>query len=135
MSKNTKIAVIVVSAAVLVIILGLLGYIILNPGLHSTSNYRNGLRLTKIRALQSTLELYFDDQKHYPPSLEQIPIKYGAVEPFPIVKINHPACPGQDPYDYHQVDGGNSYLITFCLPESDSRYLAGYHIASPEGIK
>ena len=128
--------------AIIAVILGavLSGLLIyaffLNPSTYSTSTYRNGLRLRVVRQLSSALVLYFKENHKYPDSLNSLVPNYiGVISSFPILDIKKPSCLVNEHYEYYSTNNGADYLITFCLPEKDYQYSAGYHLLNSAGIK
>lgn len=115
-------------------------FLYVNPHPHSTSIYRNGRRIAVVRQLASALELYFNDNKKYPNSLQELVPNYiGVLGSFnsegnlkPKDKVY---CDPKEQYSYMVLDEGKSYSLKFCLPENDHEYKGGYHIESPEGLK
>ena len=106
-------------------------YILFKPAVHDTSIYRNWSRLRVIGQTQSSLELYFEDNKKYPADLSALVPKYlGLVTSFPVLNIKNPVCPLAEPYLYEVSQDMKGYKITFCLPESSNEYKAGYQIAT-----
>jgi hypothetical protein len=138
MQKVFKIVLIIIG---IIFLLGgcLFLYLYLNPHPHDTSTYRNGNRLGKIRSLASSLELYFDDYKKYPETLDELFPKYGKAEPFSANGILQPRskvfCSPDEQYQYSPLNQNKNFIIVFCLPENSPQYAGGYHILSPDGIK
>jgi len=111
----------------------------MNPSLHGTAVYRNGLRIQQIRRIKSSLELYYNDHKKYPQTLQELVPQYmGKLEVFPNVfqmeGIKKPACPIYEPLQYNVAPDASRYTIKFCLPENTLGYEAGYQIVTPEAI-
>mgnify|MGYP001794250670 CR=1 FL=1 len=114
----------------------------LNPHPHDTSTYRNGRRLVLVRLLVRGLEIYFQDHKTYPNDLSELSPNYIVVSDMPSFSANglliprsKTYCDPNEQYSYERINDGKSYLIKVCLPESDSEYTGGYHVAGPNGVK
>jgi hypothetical protein len=90
-------------------------------------------RIADIRQTASALELYFNDNNGYPPSLANLTPAYITVLP------SVPTPPGgncsaeQNNYTYSLI-GPTHYTLTFCLGTAIGGYPAGPHTLSEAGV-
>lgn len=101
-------------------------------------------RIADIRQLSTALELYYNDNGGYPPSLAIIaPMYIAAIPSAPLPPLGN-CTEGNNKYSYQPA--GTSYMgtsatvypeyqMTFCLGSSTAGYGAGPRTATPQGIQ
>lgn len=94
---------------------------------------RDAKRLADVRQLASAVELYFNDNEHYPTDLEElIPTYVGALPVVPTPQDGTCAAE-QNKYSYKGSD--KTYTLSFCLGNPTGGYTPGPHVLSEQGIR
>ena len=99
---------------------------------------RNAKRVADIKQIQTALEVYFNDNDSYPPSVTfgTGSIATSGVTYMSIVPSNptpYDCTPGSE-YTYAYEDSGASYTIEYCLGEDTGGLSSGVQHATPAGI-
>jgi type II secretory pathway pseudopilin PulG len=131
-----------------IIIISIIGVVILSMIIVLSLLSLNGARITtydmkrifNIRDIQSALQLYYSDVKHYPEQLDfDKPLKFNDTiyinNPMPTVYSTYTGrgfCPKDFKMQYLQKDNGQSYQILFCIDNITWGINAGYHVVSPQ---
>lgn len=124
---------------------------LLAPDEDTTVLSHDYLRIVDIRAIQTALEIYYNDQQSYPSgtglvldseSLDQNGWTNNPITSTYIDLNGTPSSPegsctaSQNDYTYTRTNSGSSYVISFCLGGSvpSVGLTAGVHQANPSGI-
>jgi hypothetical protein len=94
---------------------------------------RDQQRLLDMTAIESALNLYFDDYGSYPSTNNALPKGldiYLEFWPQPAAANN---CK-QNSYSYTQKAGGTDYAVSFCLEDPATGLSSGMHTLSSKGI-
>jgi len=99
------------------------------------SKSRDARRVSEIKMLQQSLELYYDDVKQYPEKITYGgSLDYNGVTYMPTVPQNPTPndgkCPNDFEYQYKLTSNGQSYELTYCLG-TDYKEERGYHTVNP----
>lgn len=95
--------------------------------------------LNDVSVIRGALELYYNNSGAYPSELKpgQPLIKDGVVYlgAVPLLNIVNQASPcfGKN-YQYELKNGGNSYVLTFCLESPSQGLTVGENMAGPSGF-
>ncbi len=101
-------------------------------------------RIADIRQIQTSLELFYNDNNRYPTALNGIVNINDGSPKWSTYMFTWPTAPtppggncstSQNAYGYEQLSSGNDYRLTFCLGAATSVYSAGPRTASPSGIQ
>lgn len=93
---------------------------------------RDAKRLADIRQLASAVELYFNDNEHYPIDIEElVPTYIGAL---PIVPTPQDGTCTAEQNKYSYKGSGKTYTLSFCLGNTTGGYSPGPHVLSEQGI-
>jgi hypothetical protein len=114
--------------------LGLLSSVVLLSLSSARAKSRDAKRLADIRQTASALELYFNNKKAYPETLNQTTPNYIGVVPAPPKPADGTCSEEQNQYAYKKL-GKEQYELNFCLGNSAGGYLAGMHTLTEKGIK
>lgn len=124
---------------VVIAIIGLLSTLAVVALNNARQKSRDAKRISDIKQIQTSLELYFNDANGYPElvttgnTLEYDNTIYMSIVPDnPEPRTDGP-CPGID-YAYTQDDSGTSYTIVYCLGGTTGGVSAGTTNATPAGI-
>ncbi len=108
------------------------------------SKARDARRVADVRQIQTALELFYNDNGHYPASTDGQPSKTdGGQYKFSTYIANYPQSPtpadggckdSNNKYFYEQLEKGESYKLDFCLGHDTSSFKAGVLRASPIGM-
>lgn len=134
---------------VVIAIIGLLASVVLLALNSARAKARDAKRIADIRQLASALELYFNDNSHYPTNSASFAVLSNASAPglspqyiglMPSAPLPPDNCnatgQGANEYDYTGGTGtGAGYTLTFCLGGPTGGYPAGVHTLTPSGIQ
>lgn len=142
--KNKK-AFTLIELLVVIAIIGLLATISVIALNNARAKSRDAKRVADIKQVQTALELYFNDENHYPSNAEFASgsidststngtTTYMAQIPLAPTPSDGGCSDAHNTYVYSQLQGGNSYRITFCLGGQTGSLAAGYTLADPSGF-
>lgn len=128
-----------VELMIVIVIIGVLTTLIIVSLDNTKMTARNARRLADIKQIQLALKMYYNDTGMFPTSI--VPgssISRGGANYMLRVPANPKpwpdnGCPDQD-YQYKQLEGGQRYILSFCLGDTTDDLSKGTHIATANGI-
>ncbi|MFZ4632069.1 MAG: type II secretion system protein [Patescibacteria group bacterium] len=151
--KNSK-GFTLIELLVVIAIIGLLSTLSVVALNTSRARSRDARRLSDIKQIQTSIEMYYAANNHYPERTTgdgligiyngsgytyYMPVSsnaYMSTTPTPPMPLDG-ACVGlsmADKYYYAQTNNGTSYIIRFCLGSKTGDVKAGFNNATPTGI-
>ncbi len=100
----------------------------------SQTQTRDTTRLSDVRKLASSLELYFNDKNSYPKDLSELKPDYAASIPMAPEPPDGKCTETNNKYSYKQLSPLN-FQLNFCLGSATGGYSDGEHTLSPAGIQ
>ncbi|WKZ24399.1 MAG: prepilin-type N-terminal cleavage/methylation domain-containing protein [Patescibacteria group bacterium] len=135
-TKNKK-AFTLIELLVVIAIIGILSTLVIVSLGDSRAKARDSKRLNDVRLMINALELYYENNNEYPPSLvfgdplEANDIVYMSKVPENPTPRTDGNCPNKD-YSYALDGAGTSYSLGFCLGSNNGSLSAGVHTASTD---
>jgi hypothetical protein len=136
-TKKKKIIIWSIIGVILLSIIIVLSMLSLNSARVTTYDMK---RIVNIDGVQTALQLYYSDAKHYPEQLDfDKPLKFNETvysnNPMPAIYNTYSGegvCPKNFKMQYSQIDNGQSYQILFCIDSDAWGINAGRHTISPQ---
>lgn len=134
---------------VVIAIIGILSTLAVVSLNNARQKSRDAKRVSDIKQIQTSLELYFADSNAYPAgtavtlggasaqtlSSAGLTASGGASGTTYMGQVPSNPSPGGDPYVYNQTSAGVSYTINFKLEGQTGGLIGGVHTASPSGVQ
>lgn len=129
---------------VVIAIIGILAAVVLVSLNSARQKSRDARRLADIRQVQTSLELFYNDNNRYTTATAGAPTAADGSPAYNTYLATYPTAPSpqdgtctvaQNTYTYAQTGAGTGYTINFCLGAATGGYAAGVHTASQTGIQ
>jgi len=140
---------------VVIAIIGILAAVVLVSLNSARAKSRDAKRIADVRQMMTALELYYNDNNGYPTAASNAPNPASGTAPYQfstylssnpsapqpadnpsgITTCSDSGTPPTNSYNYSQLSSGANYQIIFCLGGTTGGLTAGFHTASPAGIK
>ncbi|HYE22325.1 MAG TPA: hypothetical protein VD998_01905 [Verrucomicrobiae bacterium] len=111
----------------------ILALVIFMSVMSANAKARDVRRISDIKQITDALKLYYDYNQRYPETVENQPkdiTKY--MQYWPQAPNADGGCTKENnQYKYQQTEGGQSYVLSFCLGKGANGYAAGYYQIKP----
>ena len=137
-NKRNKQAFTLIELLVVIAIIGILTALAVVSLQNSRRSARDAKRLSDVKQIQIALELYYQDNSSYPPTLiagntlSSNSITYMETIPYPPTTIDGDCSTSS--YIYSTSNDNTYYNIHFCLSSNTGALPAGEVVASPRGL-
>jgi prepilin-type N-terminal cleavage/methylation domain-containing protein len=152
LTRRTQKGFTLIELLVVIAIIGILAAVVLVSLNSARAKSRDARRLADVRQLQTSMELFFNDNTSYPDDGGTTPTMtdgspayntYLAAWPTAPTPVDGTCTGAQNTYTYAGRNAGDTadvasdppfYKVAFCLGATTGGYAAGVHNASPAGI-